>query len=246
VLLGVVPPAPAHRDPAHCDPAHRDPAHRDPAHRDAARRALLAATLLAAPLLAANLLATNLLAANLLAANLLAASLLAANLLAANLLAATIVDLRDNGGGDSDTVAFVASYFFDDKPVHLSDIYEREANKTTPAWTLAKVPGKRFGRTKPVFVVTSAGTFSGGEDLAYSLQTTKRAIVVGEPTAGGAHPVKPVSLDDNFSIMMPYAESISPITHGNWEGTGVVPHVLTTADGALDEALKRATAATKR
>lgn len=154
---------------------------------------------------------------------------------------ALILDLRDNGGGDPDTVAFIASYVFDERPVHTNDIYEREANKTTQAWTHAKVPGKRFGRKKPVFVLTSNRTFSGGEDLAYSLQTTKRAIVIGETTGGGAHPVKVVSIDDQFAIIMPYAESISPITHGNWEGTGVIPDVPTTADAALDEAVKRAT-----
>lgn len=158
---------------------------------------------------------------------------------------ALILDLRNNGGGDSDTVAFIASYVFDTKPVHIIDIYEREANKTTPSWTLAKLPGKRFGGKKPVFVLTSKHTFSGGEELAYDLQTTKRAIVIGETTAGGAHPVKLVSLDDQFAIRMPFAESISPITHGNWEGTGVVPDVPTTADAALDEAVKRATTATK-
>ena len=153
---------------------------------------------------------------------------------------ALILDLRENGGGDSDTVLMIASYMFDGKPVHLNDIYEREANKTTPGWTLAKVPGKRFGGKKPVFVLTSKRTFSGGEDLAYSLQMTKRAIVIGEATGGGAHPVKLVSLDDQFAIAIPNAESISPITHGNWEGTGVIPDVATTADAALDEALKRA------
>ena len=51
-----------------------------------------------------------------------------------------------------------------------------------------------------------------------------------------------VSLDDWFAIAVPFAESISPVTHGNWEGTGVVPDVPTTADAALAEALKRATA----
>jgi C-terminal processing protease CtpA/Prc len=155
---------------------------------------------------------------------------------------ALILDLRTNGGGDSDTVALVASYMFDDKPVHIVDIYEREANKTTPSWTHAKLHGKRFGGKKPVYVLTGKRTFSGGEELAYDLQTTKRATVIGETTGGGAHPVKPVSLDDSFTIMMPFAESISPITHGNWEGTGVVPDVPTSADTALDEALKRAQA----
>ncbi|MEO8846931.1 MAG: S41 family peptidase [Kofleriaceae bacterium] len=158
---------------------------------------------------------------------------------------ALILDLRTNGGGDSDTVALVASYVFDDKPVHIVDMYEREANKTTHTWTHAKVHGNRFGGKKPVFVLTSKRTFSGGEELAYDLQTTKRATVIGETTGGGAHPVKLVSLDDSFAIMMPFAESISPITHGNWEGTGVIPDVPTTSEAALEEALKRAQAALK-
>ncbi len=159
---------------------------------------------------------------------------------------ALIIDLRGNGGGDPKTVALVASYMFDTKPVHLVDIYERETHKTEPSWTLAKLHGKRFGGKKPVYVITSKRTFSGGEELAYDLQTTKRAKVIGETTGGGAHPTKMVSLDVSFAIAVPFAESISPITKKNWEGTGVVPDVATTADAALDEALKRARADVKK
>ena len=155
---------------------------------------------------------------------------------------ALIIDLRHNGGGSPETVALVASYVFDDKPVHLVDIYERETKKTRQSWTQAKLHGKRFGGKKPVYVITSKRTFSGGEEFAYDLQTTKRAKIIGETTGGGAHPTKMVSLDDWFALAVPFAESISPITHGNWEGTGVVPDVPTSADAALDEALKRALA----
>ena len=155
---------------------------------------------------------------------------------------ALIIDLRNNHGGWPETVALVASYVFDAKPVHLVDVYEREANKTTPSWTSAKLHGARFGGKKPVYVLTSKTTFSGGEELAYDLQTTKRAKIVGETTGGGAHPTKMVSLDDWFQIAVPFAASISPITHGNWEGTGVTPDIPTSADAALDEALKRALA----
>jgi C-terminal processing protease CtpA/Prc len=79
-------------------------------------------------------------------------------------------------------------------------------------------------------------------ELAYDLQMTTRAKIVGETTGGGAHPTKMVSLDDWFQLAVPFATSISPITHGNWEGTGVTPDIPTTADAALDEALKRALA----
>ncbi|MDP1827444.1 MAG: S41 family peptidase [Archangium sp.] len=84
------------------------------------------------------------------------------------------------------------------------------------------------------------------EELAYDLQTTKRATIIGETTRGGAHVTKTVSLDDWFALAVPHAASISPVTHGNWEGTGVVPDVPTSADAALDEALKRALADLKR
>jgi hypothetical protein len=159
---------------------------------------------------------------------------------------AMIIDLRNNGGGAVRTVALVASYVFDEEPVHLIDNYERETNTTTSSWTHAKLSGKRFGGKKPVYVLTSKRTFSGGEELAYDLQTVRHAVVIGERTRGGAHSTKMVSLDEWFMLVVPNANSISPITHGNWEGTGVVPDVPTSADAALDEALKRALAELRR
>lgn len=65
-------------------------------------------------------------------------------------------------------------------------------------------------------------------------------FIIGETTDGGAHPTRMVSLDEGFVLAVPHAASISPITHGNWEGTGVVPDVATSTDAALDEALKQA------
>jgi hypothetical protein len=155
---------------------------------------------------------------------------------------ALIIDLRGNGGGSPETVALVASYVFDDKPVHLVDIFSRDTNKTVPSFTHAKVHGTRFGGKKPIYVLTAKRTFSGGEEFAYDLQTTKRAKVVGETTGGGAHPTEGLPLDDSFQIAVPFGASISPITHTNWEGVGVIPDIPTTAEAALDEAHKRALA----
>ena len=155
---------------------------------------------------------------------------------------ALIVDLRGNHGGWPETVALDASYLFDAAPVHLNDMYSRDTGKTTPSWTLAKVPGKRFGGKKPIYVLTSAHTFSGGEELAYDLQTQHRATLVGETTGGGAHPTGMQRLDEWFAIAVPSGRPINPITKTDWEGTGVVPDVKTTADGALVEAHARAVA----
>jgi C-terminal processing protease CtpA/Prc len=50
------------------------------------------------------------------------------------------------------------------------------------------VPGSRFGANKPVYILTSHQTISGGEELAYDFQSLRRAKVIGEATAGAANP----------------------------------------------------------
>lgn len=150
---------------------------------------------------------------------------------------ALIIDLRDNHGGGP-MVQFVASYLFAE-PTHLNDIYWRRDNAVTEAWTLPYVPGKKF-IGKPVFVLTSKHTFSAAEDFCYALKNLKRATLIGETTGGGAHPIAVHRIDDRFSIVVPVGRSISPITHTDWEGTGVEPDIKVPAAEALTEALKRA------
>lgn len=152
---------------------------------------------------------------------------------------ALIVDLRHNGGGEPAMIAYVLSYLFDE-PTHLNDIYERPTDRTQQYWTQAHVPGRRFGGTKPVFVLTSTRTFSGGEEFAYNLKNLRRATLVGETTGGGAHPVQMYKVTDHFGIGVPFARAISPITKTNWEGTGVTPDVQAAADMALDVAMRMA------
>src|SRR5262249_5492596 len=85
-----------------------------------------------------------------------------------------------------------------------------------------------------VYVLTSAATFSGGEELAYDLQALGRAIVVGEATRGGAHPSAVVSLTDTIELRLPVARSVNPVTGGNWESVGVQPDLPATAVDALE------------
>ena len=87
---------------------------------------------------------------------------------------------------------------------------------------------------------TARGRTAGGEELAYDLQALKRAVVVGETTRGGAHPVDVFDLDDWFHFMVPVGRAINPITKTDWEGVGVVPDVPVAAEAALEEARRRA------
>jgi C-terminal processing protease CtpA/Prc len=149
---------------------------------------------------------------------------------------ALIIDLRDNGGGTPAMVAYVSSYLFDQR-THLNDIWERRANRTDEFWT-RDVPGPKFGGQRPVFVLTSSRTFSGAEEFSYNLKNLERATIVGERTGGGAHPVRGHDLGDSFTIGVPFARAINPITKTNWEGTGVTPDVDVPAADALEVARK--------
>ena len=149
---------------------------------------------------------------------------------------ALIVDLRRNGGGSPAMVALLSSYLFDSQPVHLNSLYWRPSDTTQQWWTLPYVPGKRYGRKKDVYVLTSKRTFSAAEEFTYNLQNLKRATIIGETTGGGAHPGGVRRINDHFAVWVPSGRAINPISGTNWEGTGVKPDVDVPADQALKTA----------
>jgi hypothetical protein len=151
---------------------------------------------------------------------------------------AIVLDLRENGGGDPKMVAFVSSYLFAER-THLNDLWTRKGDVTEQFWTDPYVPGKRLDG-KPAFVLTSKNTFSGGEEFTNNLKVLKRALIVGETTGGGAHPVRGHRITEHFGIGVPFARAINPVTHTNWEGTGVEPDLKVNASQALEEAIKLA------
>src|ERR1700728_1281370 len=151
---------------------------------------------------------------------------------------ALIFDLRENRGGDPEMVEFMVSYLFQE-PTHINALTNRHENETRQYWTLPWLPGPRFS-DKPVYVLTSPKTFSGGEEFTFDLKTQKRATIVGETTGGGAHPVQGFPAGDHFTIGVPYAHPISPVIKGDWEGTGVEPDVKVSAAVALATAEKLA------
>jgi C-terminal processing protease CtpA/Prc len=150
---------------------------------------------------------------------------------------ALVVDLRQNGGGSPGMVAHMSSYLFDDKPVHLNDLYYRVENSTRSFWTNPKVEGKRFGGSKPVYVLTSVRTFSAAEEFSYNLQQLKRATIIGETTGGGANPGQSMQIGPELFVFVPTGRAINPISKTNWEGVGVKPDVPVPPDQALDRAL---------
>ncbi|MEV4303446.1 S41 family peptidase [Nonomuraea sp. NPDC049624] len=164
-----------------------------------------------------------------------AAEPLSAALTLASRAQALILDLRDNRGGDPDTVAFVCSYLLDER-THLNTMHWRGGERGEQYWSLPHVPGARFGGSKPLYVLSSGSTFSAAEELAYDLQQLGRAVVVGEPTRGGAHPCKGWTVHPHLEATVPIGRAVNPVSGANWEGTGVQPDIPCAAAEALDRA----------
>ncbi|MEL6814987.1 MAG: S41 family peptidase [Cyanobacteria bacterium J06598_3] len=136
---------------------------------------------------------------------------------------ALVIDLRYNRGGSASMVALLTSYLLPAYPaVHLTDLYWPKEEKTQQSWTLPYVSGPRY-LDKPVYVLIGPETFSAAEEFAYNLKHLKRAVIVGETTAGGANPGSGFRLHDHFWMFIPTGQAISLATGENWEGSGVLP-----------------------
>jgi C-terminal processing protease CtpA/Prc len=138
---------------------------------------------------------------------------------------ALIIDLRNNRGGDGDTAASVLGYFFKSK-TKVGRSFSRLENK----WTDEHVAGradftKGLVLNMPVYVLTSGRTFSAAEWFAYSLQTLRDGVVVGEPSNGSAHLTRSFSMGHGFVGFIPHTRFENAKTGTDWEGKGVVPDV---------------------
>lgn len=148
---------------------------------------------------------------------------------------AVIVDLSQTLGGSPTMVQLLCSYFFD-RPVELSGVYFRPLDKTKQYWTYAYVPGPRLDHAD-LFILTSRQTPSAAEQFVYDLKALGRATVIGDTTAGAAHPSMQYGMAElNIVISLPHARAVNPITGTNWEGAGVAPDVKASPEEALDMA----------
>src|SRR4029077_17170871 len=145
-----------------------------------------------------------------------------------------------------ETATALLSYFFEE-PTQLSSIVERKNGQSVERqkWTMPYVAGPRYlGRS--VFVLTSRRTHSAAELCAYDLKNAHRATIIGERTAGDANSsTGEIALGYGFSALIPNGQTRSPITHTNWEGTGVEPDITTAVSDALVAAYKLVLPTTK-
>ncbi|RPD39504.1 S41 family peptidase [Chitinophaga barathri] len=135
---------------------------------------------------------------------------------------ALIIDLRDNGGGGSDVGAVFESFFLP-KDVPLLEFRSRHGppvlEKTVNWLTEPKYE-------QPLYILVNNRTASAAEAFAYSLQALKRAKIVGQPSAGGAHMNTWYVVNDQLIVSVSTAAPARPGTEESWERKGVQPDHL--------------------
>ena len=146
---------------------------------------------------------------------------------------ALILDLRDNRGSHTSVVPFVLGYVLDSLTA-VGSSRTRDGQVTKDA-SLATVPGPRFGGVKPLYVLTSDSTFSGGEAIALALQENKRAIVVGARTRGGTRSGDFHPIGAGIVAFIPDTENFDAAGKSR-ESVGVAPDVPAAPRNALDVA----------
>uniref|UniRef100_A0A672M1Q5 Retinol binding protein 3 n=1 Tax=Sinocyclocheilus grahami TaxID=75366 RepID=A0A672M1Q5_SINGR len=123
---------------------------------------------------------------------------------------ALIIDLRNNVGGSTSSIAGFCSYFFDgDKQIVLDH---------------------------SVIILTSGATAGAAEEFVFIMKKLGRAMIIGETTHGGCHPPETFSVGES-DIFLSIPISHSDTAQGpSWEGAGIAPHIPVPADAALDTA----------
>ncbi|ACU59518.1 S41 family peptidase [Chitinophaga pinensis] len=143
---------------------------------------------------------------------------------------ALVIDLRNNGGGGSDTGAVFESYFLPSETPLLTFTSRTGEHTTDSTVTWLKEPHYE----RPVFILINRKTASAAEAFAFVLQKMKRATVIGEPSAGAAN--MNVWLPVNKDIFISVSE-MAPVWHGttdSWEQRGVQPDCAAQTEAAID------------
>ncbi len=134
-----------------------------------------------------------------------------------------IIDNRMNGGGSSDVIEPILSYFVDGK---LGEFVSR--NEARPLEITANPIHN--SQTVPMVVLVGEETASFGEIFSGIMQDLGRAKIVGQLTLGNVETLHGYSFRDGSQLWIA-EERFDPInSHANWEQDGIRPDVEAYAD----------------
>ena len=146
---------------------------------------------------------------------------------------AVIIDLRNNGGGSPSMVGYLVSAFTPPDANIYNEFHQREGSES-------ERPKESYSKPRldvPLYVLISGRTASAAESTAYTLQAAKRAVIVGEVSAGAANPGGEIPAGDGYSVFISTSRTVNVVTGTNWEGVGIQPDVIVrNPEGALERA----------
>lgn len=149
---------------------------------------------------------------------------------------ALIIDLRKNPGATAMGLAeHLRRHLLRDEEIKEGRMEWRGTPLAMPPKQELPVTAPRY-LDKPVYLLTSNGTFSGAEAFAFDLQAHKRVTIVGEATGGGGHAGGELRANAHWAVWVPTGRPIHPLAEGDWEGKGVQPEVRIKAARALAKA----------
>lgn len=137
---------------------------------------------------------------------------------------AIILDLSDCGGGASETMDFILSYFLPES-TKIGELKFRKNNEVKEYHTV-KDPDINNLTDTPLYIIVSKNTASAAEGLAACLQEYKRAVVIGEKTKGLGNPGELFVINDVLYIFITTAVSGTGLSGKNFDGKGVTPDVI--------------------
>jgi len=138
---------------------------------------------------------------------------------------AVIIDLRSNGGGNSEASEYFFKVFLPPDPDPARAALPQSLPRD-PRWV-----------GKAIYLLVDGGVVSAAEAVAYGAQQEKTAIIVGATTYGAANNNKKFPIAPQFVLSVSYNRPINPISGTNWEGVGVKPDIAVAGSMALDAAM---------
>ena len=147
---------------------------------------------------------------------------------------AVIIDLRRNGGGNSQASNHIISHFLAaGTPLvtfHMSGSATPETVTTRNDLQLPRMIGK------PLYVLVSNASASAAEGFAGQVAGHRVGEVVGETTSGAGFRNALEAIDGGFILSVSVGRAVLASTGKDWEAVGIAPTIPTPVPAALDVA----------